>query len=243
VTAASGTPGVVRVYWRPGCPYCMMLQRKLHRARLPVEEINIWEDPAAAAEVRDITGGDETVPTVIVGTRKMVNPSARQVIAAVRAEYPSILPADPARPESWLARMACLIAADGPLTRPVGPRHTEGVVDRPPSTGPGRRGSMQVEVSPEAAALVGERGGRVWVWAARPRRCCQGTPAYMHAATERPAGLSGFRLVSQAGVEIWFRAAAGREGRRFDPAPDHQFCNVISSFGQLGEPKWGPPST
>ena len=153
MTAASGTPGVVRVYWRPGCPYCMMLQRKPHRARLPVEEINIWEDPAAAAEVRDITGGDETVPTVIVGTRKMVNPSARQVIAAVRAEYPSILPADPARPESWLARMACLIAADGPLTRPVGPRHAEGVVDRPPSTGPGRRGSMQVEVSPVAACM------------------------------------------------------------------------------------------
>jgi hypothetical protein len=69
---------------------------------------------------------------------------------------------------------------------------------------------MQVEVSPEAAALVGEHGGRLWVWAAHPKRCCQGTPAYMHAATERPAGLSGFRLVSQAGVEIWFRAPAGR---------------------------------
>jgi hypothetical protein len=23
------------------------------------------------------------------------------------------------------------------------------------------------------------------------------------------------------------------EGRRFDPAPDHQFCNVISEFGRL----------
>jgi hypothetical protein len=69
---------------------------------------------------------------------------------------------------------------------------------------------MRVEVSPEAAALVGERGGRVWVWAACPKRCCQGTPAYMHAATEHPAGLSGFSLVSQAGVEIWFRAPAGR---------------------------------
>ena len=69
---------------------------------------------------------------------------------------------------------------------------------------------MQVEVSPEAAGLVGERGGQVWVWAARPRLCRAGTAAYMHAATERPAGLSGFSLVSRAGVDIWFRSPAGR---------------------------------
>ena len=72
---------------------------------------------------------------------------------------------------------------------------------------------MRVEVSPEAARLVRERGGRLWVWAARPRVCCWGTPAYMHAATERPPGLSGFSLAPQAGqggVEVWFRAPAGR---------------------------------
>ena len=34
--------------------------------------------------------------------------------------------------------------------------------------------------------------------------------AYMHAATGRPPGLSGFSLVYQDGVEIWFRAPAGR---------------------------------
>jgi hypothetical protein len=35
----------------------------------------------------------------------------------------------------------------------------------------------------------------------------------MHAATERPSDLSGFRLVphtGQDGVEVWFRAPAGR---------------------------------
>jgi hypothetical protein len=72
---------------------------------------------------------------------------------------------------------------------------------------------MQVEVSPEASQLVRKRGGRLWVWAARPRLCCCGTPAYMHAATERPPGLSAFRLVPQAGqdgVEVWFRAPGGR---------------------------------
>jgi len=72
---------------------------------------------------------------------------------------------------------------------------------------------MRVEVSPEAALLLRELGGRLWVWAARPRMCCWGTPAYMQAATERPQGLSGFRLVLQTGqdgVEVWFRAPAGR---------------------------------
>jgi hypothetical protein len=69
---------------------------------------------------------------------------------------------------------------------------------------------MRVEVSPEAATMVRERGGRLWVWAAHPRVCCWGTPAYMHAATEPPPGLSGFRLVPQDEVEIWFRAPADR---------------------------------
>ena len=69
---------------------------------------------------------------------------------------------------------------------------------------------MRVEVSAEAARLIRQLGGRLWVWAARPRVCCWGTPAYMHTATQQPSGLSGFRLVSQTGVEIWFRAPAGR---------------------------------
>jgi hypothetical protein len=45
-----------------------------------------------------------------------------------------------------------------------------------------------------------------------PAVCCWGTPAYMHAATEPPAGLSGFSAVpsAEAGLEIWFRAPAGR---------------------------------
>jgi hypothetical protein len=70
---------------------------------------------------------------------------------------------------------------------------------------------MHVQLSEQADGLVRERGGRLWVWAARPRVCCMGTPAYMHAATEPPPGMTGFRLVSDAAVEVWFRAPAGRE--------------------------------
>jgi hypothetical protein len=69
---------------------------------------------------------------------------------------------------------------------------------------------MQVELSPEATELVHRLGGRLWVWAARPRVCCAGTPAYMHAATEQPHRLSGFRLVAHGDVQIWFRAPGGR---------------------------------
>ena len=68
---------------------------------------------------------------------------------------------------------------------------------------------MRVEASPEAAGFVDAHGGRLWVWAAHPRMCCAGTPAYMHAATEAPAALSGFTRVPAAGLELWFRAPGG----------------------------------
>ena len=72
--------------------------------------------------------------------------------------------------------------------------------------------AMRAEVSAEACEFVRGHGGRLWVWAERPAMCCAGTPAYMHAATEPPRGLSGFRAVpsAEAGLQIWFRAPADR---------------------------------
>ena len=122
MTSSARAPLAVRVYWRPGCPCCMMLRLRLRSAGVPAEWVNIWEDQAAAATVRDITGGDETVPTVVVGTKAMVNPSALQVIAAVRDGRPGIIPAAGAQPASWLAR------AFGLLTGRTRQRHA---VDRP----------------------------------------------------------------------------------------------------------------
>src|SRR5262245_24836251 len=77
---------------------------------------------------------------------------------------------------------------------------------------PGQRegGVMRLEVSPEAVSFVSERGGRLWVWAAHPRVCCWGTPAYMYAATEKPRGITGFRQVPGTELQIWFRAPGGR---------------------------------
>jgi len=76
------------VLWRPACPFCVSLRRGLRRAGVATVEHDIWASTAAAARVRAVNGGDETVPTVIVGTQSLVNPSVRQVVRALEAEYP-----------------------------------------------------------------------------------------------------------------------------------------------------------
>ena len=77
----------IEVLWRPGCPFCSRLRRGLARAGIETVEHDIWADPEAAARVREVTGGDETIPTVLVGSRALVNPSVAGVVAAVRAEF------------------------------------------------------------------------------------------------------------------------------------------------------------
>ncbi|MEP7023057.1 MAG: glutaredoxin domain-containing protein [Actinomycetota bacterium] len=109
--------GAVRVYWRPGCPFCAILRLGLRGTRVHADWVNIWEDRAAAARVRAITGGDETVPAVVIGTRALVNPSARQVIAAVRAGQPGIRLAEGAQLASWPARTASFLTRRWPRRR------------------------------------------------------------------------------------------------------------------------------
>jgi hypothetical protein len=74
---------------------------------------------------------------------------------------------------------------------------------------------MIVEVSAEAAVFVRERGSSLWVWAAYPRLCCAGSPAWMHAGVSPPAGLTGFRLLGPpadtAGLQLFFKGLAGRQ--------------------------------
>ena len=85
------SPPTVTFFWRPGCGFCMMLERNLSRLGLPLDKRNIWEDPEAAATVRSIARGNETVPTVVVGEARMVNPSAGQVVAAVEQYAPHLV--------------------------------------------------------------------------------------------------------------------------------------------------------
>ncbi len=73
----------VTFYWRQGCGFCTRLHRGLSNHGVTLDMRNIWEDPAHAAVVRSVAGGNETVPTVLVGNVAMVNPSVDQVIAVM----------------------------------------------------------------------------------------------------------------------------------------------------------------
>jgi mycoredoxin len=82
---ASDNDGRPIVYWRPGCPYCIRLRARLGRDARDLLWVDIWSDPEGAASVREVTGGDETVPTVIAGERSFVNPGVDVVRGLLRA--------------------------------------------------------------------------------------------------------------------------------------------------------------
>ncbi|MEV5323381.1 glutaredoxin domain-containing protein [Nonomuraea sp. N2-4H] len=73
----SAADGRAIVYWRPGCRYCMRLRFRLGRAARRAYWVDIWRDPKGAAAVRGITGGDETVPTVVLAGEPHVNPDPK----------------------------------------------------------------------------------------------------------------------------------------------------------------------
>ncbi|GAA1370798.1 glutaredoxin family protein [Catellatospora chokoriensis] len=70
-SAADGRP---IIYWRPGCQFCLRLRIRLGAAGRRAHWVDIWRDPEGAAAVRAVTGGDETVPTVVVAGQPHVNP-------------------------------------------------------------------------------------------------------------------------------------------------------------------------
>ncbi len=81
----------VVIYWRPGCVFCLDLLSRLTFTRLRYRKVNIRKDPRARAFVRSVAAGNETVPTVVVAGRVLVNPSKRQLIEAVRTHAPHAL--------------------------------------------------------------------------------------------------------------------------------------------------------
>jgi mycoredoxin len=64
--------------------FCLRMRLALRWHHLRVHQINIWEDPDAAAFVRSVADGNETVPTVVIDGHPMVNPAPSQVVAALR---------------------------------------------------------------------------------------------------------------------------------------------------------------
>ncbi len=73
------TAPAVEVFWRPGCPFCLALRTGLALRGVRATWRNIWQDEDAAAVVRAHNGGNETVPTVRIGSTVLTNPSAGAV--------------------------------------------------------------------------------------------------------------------------------------------------------------------
>lgn len=87
------------VYWRPGCMFCSALLRQLDKRGVPHRRVDIWSDPKAAARVRAVAGGNETVPTVTIGSSALVNPDIHAVLALAGDLAPDAVPGDYAAPQ------------------------------------------------------------------------------------------------------------------------------------------------
>ncbi len=81
----STTDTEITFFWRPGCGFCMALERQLASTDLTITYRNIWEDPEAAEFVRNHAQGNEVVPTVQIGSSVLVNPTADEVISTAAA--------------------------------------------------------------------------------------------------------------------------------------------------------------
>ncbi|HTT51593.1 MAG TPA: glutaredoxin domain-containing protein [Streptosporangiaceae bacterium] len=79
------------IYWRPDCVFCLDLLLRLKFTRLRYRKVDIRRDPGARAFLRSVADGNETVPTVVVAGRALVNPSKRQLLGVVRAHAPHAL--------------------------------------------------------------------------------------------------------------------------------------------------------
>ncbi len=64
----------VVIYWRPGCGFCQRLKGALGREGAKATWVNIWQDDDAAAYVRSVNDGNETVPTVVIDGTPHTNP-------------------------------------------------------------------------------------------------------------------------------------------------------------------------
>ena len=72
------------MYSTPWCGYCHRLRGQLDREGVSYTVVDIEEQPEAAAYVREVNDGFETVPTVVFPDGSaLTNPSLAQVLARV----------------------------------------------------------------------------------------------------------------------------------------------------------------
>nr|WP_141819847.1 glutaredoxin domain-containing protein [Ornithinimicrobium humiphilum] len=70
----------VVIYWRPGCGFCQRLKGHLGKDGERAVWVNIWQDEEAAAFVRSVNDGNETVPTVVIDGVPHTNPQPAMVL-------------------------------------------------------------------------------------------------------------------------------------------------------------------
>ncbi len=97
----------VDFYTRPGCAVSAMLWRGLQRRGITLRPYDIWAEPDAAARVRAAARGNETVPTVAIGSTVLVNPRVADVVAALELDAPHLVGAPP-EPGAWRRRWRSL---------------------------------------------------------------------------------------------------------------------------------------
>jgi mycoredoxin len=80
--AETTSAAVVTMYSTVWCGYCQRLKAQLGRAGINWTEVDIEADAEAAQKVKDINGGNETVPTLVfLDGSALTNPSLKQVQA------------------------------------------------------------------------------------------------------------------------------------------------------------------
>ncbi len=107
----------LRVYWRPGCPACSSLRMAMNEAGVDATWQNIYEDPSAAAFVRSVAGGNETVPTVSYGGEALVAPRPRRLLRSLRQDHPELVTRAgrswlPLRVLQWVGVVALVILSE-----------------------------------------------------------------------------------------------------------------------------------
>jgi len=82
VTTTFPETGTVTMFSTTWCGYCRRLKSQMDDAGIAYTEVNIEEQPDAAAFVEQVNGGNQTVPTVLFPDGSAAtNPSLAEVRA------------------------------------------------------------------------------------------------------------------------------------------------------------------
>jgi mycoredoxin len=73
------------MYSTPWCGYCHRLKSQLSREGITFHEVDIEQQPEAAAIVEQVNSGNQTVPTLVFSDGSaLTNPSVAQIKAKLR---------------------------------------------------------------------------------------------------------------------------------------------------------------